>query len=1004
MTKLSKSTSKLLLLILLGTLCASSVSTETLSSTAITWFSCFSPIQDTNWTYSKGFSTITCAGNTYVGPYGKDAKITSPTFSVGPHHGIIVSFQLGLMDSWDSETFKVTADDVQVYARTHNHKDSTNPNTCLKSKYSDTYERVTFGFNHFASTLTLVFSSNLNDGTDDESWGICNLVITATPYPVDSAGNSLTKTATSNTTTFFACSSPPNEAGWTYTAGYSKITCGGNTYLGPYAKGAKLISPGILLGTHQGINVAFKMAWIDSWDSETFTIIANGVEVYSKTYSGASSPSNTCHKKWADAYETITFGFNHTESYVVFVFSSTLNDNTDDESWGICNFAVTSTAYPVTSSGSPISTPGSPPFSSSPETTLSSVFPNLLNFGCLNLNTIKNTLTSALSHFSGANSVTKAIIDTTVNSIVTALQSNDYTGDVASSNACLGNFDGSYITEEIDECSAMLLPESSRYSVLSFNVPVPGGVCSAEPGITMASFCVAMGSYNGLPSLSIQANAGALSCLATAGGSGVGYAIGTALDAGLDTVSLGVSLTASFVKSTTLFTGNVEEVEISGNYYDYISLEIDPEMFGLPEVFEISGSATRVIKVMDNAATWVNKLSTANNAQDVALQLFGNLSMLVALETEITLALAGQTQGLLPDLGPYQLGLGTLYATTYPATLASGQNLKAGVYIYVRANNILPALISDIVSPVLNKVSGILNLILKEFGLSVSNIIGRLTPFGKSEKNEFGFMVNTQEISLLVQTTVGALTTVIPSSSTISLQCTFKYNGPKFSCKLNLGSISKLFTGFINGAIWVIKEAQELFDETGRVIAFVDKQLAAFTDDAVKTTATNIKNGLIVVGGYTVEAMAWASKVTCGFELVQDGTKCGTASVAEAVYCGSDYITDMEKCGTRTVTSSVECGMKYVTSGAECGWETVTDAIKCGTDSITSGAVCGWDTVANCFASGFQNCKTAKSCKVPKSCKIEKSCNVPATCNVAASCHWPRTCTIDKTCAIDNVC
>ena len=706
-SKHSETASNLLLLILLGTLCAQTFSlrvastskslsaseseslvTSTLesnsdsstlivlSSTAMTWFSCVSPIQDNNWSYSKGFKKITCAGKTYVGPYGQDGKITSPTFLVAPHHGIIISFQLALLDSWDSETFRIKIDDdEEVYYKKHNHKTSTTTNTCKNSEYSDTYENVTFGFPHVANTLTLVISSNIDDGASDESWGICNLIITATPYPIDSAGNPLTIAAPETTNTFFACSSPPNEPAWTYTDGYSKITCSGKTYVGPYGAGAMLISPQILLTPHQGITVSFKMAWIDSWDSESFIVTANSKQVWSKSHNHkTSSPSNTCRKDWKDAYETITFGFNHTESYLVLAFKSTLDDIATDEAWGICDLVITTLQSPVTSSGSTIPTSGA---SSSPGYTLSSVFPTSLNYGCLNLNTVANTLTSALSYLSGANSLTKPIIDSTVNMIVTALQNNGYTGDVSSSNVCLGNFDGSYITEEIDECSAMLLQDSSRYSVISFNVPVPGGFCSALPGTTTASFCVALGSAFGLPSLSIQANAGALSCLATATGSGAGYVLGTALGAGLDTVSLGVSLTSSLEKRTTLFTGKIEDVQISGNYYDYISLEIDPATFELPSVFEISGSATRVIRVTDNTETWVSKLINAKNVQDVAFESFGDLSMLVAIEAGMTLALAGQTQGLLPDLGPYQLGLGTLYATTSPITLVSGHRTNS---------------------------------------------------------------------------------------------------------------------------------------------------------------------------------------------------------------------------------------------------------------------------------------------------------------------------------------
>ena len=648
--------------------------------------------------------------------------------------------------------------------------------------------------------------------------------------------------------------------------------------------------------------------------------------------------------------------------------------------------------------------------SGSRSTTLLGVFPSELNLGCVNLNTIADDLTSALEHFSGANSVTKSIIETTVKVIVMGLKQSNYTKDVASSNACLGNFAGSVATR-VSECSAMLLPDDSEYSVLAFTVPVPEGVCSASPKTKKAAFCVAMGQYQGLPSLSIQANAGALSCLATAGGSGVGYALGTALEAGLDPVSLGVSLTDSFVKSTTIFTGKVEEVQISGNYYDYASVAIKPERFHLPKVFKISGSATRVIKVMENAATWVNDLSSVSNVEDVA-NLFGDLSMLVALETKITLALASKTFGLLPNIGPYQLGLGTLYATTSPITLESGQRLQTGVYTYVTANNVLPALIPGLITTVINKVGGLINTVLRGFGINISDILNNLKPTGSIKNNEFGFMVNTEEIGLLVQTSLSAITAIIPDDSKVKVQCSFKYNHTKFSCKLDVAAISKFFTGVISGTVWVIKEAKEFFDETGKAIAFVDKQLEAFTDKALQTTANGIVSGAIVVARYTAEAAAWASEAIyqCGFVAVTDITICGTIAITDSAICGYEYVTDAAKCGADIVTDAAKCGSSYVTSGAKCGYETVTDAAKCGTEKITDGAKCGWDTVTECLKNIFKGkfkCtsrKQAKSCSIAKTCQIEASCNAPNTCSVARSCNWPKTCNVAGTCKVAKDC
>ena len=100
---------------------------------------------------------------------------------------------------------------------------------------------------------------------------------------------------------------------------------------------------------------------------------------------------------------------------------------------------------------------------------------------------------------------------------------------------------------------------------------------------------------------------------------------------------------------------------------------------------------------------------------------------------------------------------------------------------------------------------------------------------------------------------MSAISTIIPSGDELTIQCYYKYNNDKFSCKLELGSISKFFTGFLSGSVWVIKQANEFFDETGSPIAFAEKSLQAFTDSAIQTTTNDIKNGLITVPGYTNE-------------------------------------------------------------------------------------------------------------------------------------------------------
>ena len=159
--------------------------------------------------------------------------------------------------------------------------------------------------------------------------------------------------------------------------------------------------------------------------------------------------------------------------------------------------------------------------------------------------------------------------------------------------------------------------------------------------------------------------------------------------------------------------------------------------------------------------------------------------------------------------------------------------------------------------------------------------------------------------------------------------------------------------------------------------------------------------------------------VQCGFEQVENATKCGVQAVTDGAKCGFEVITDAGRCGVDAVADAAKCGTQYVVSGAQCGYDWVTDAAKCGTEVVSDGAKCGYDWVtdaARCGRSSYScaltpwkwgtcwkalSCYVPKSCSVGKSCNVPKGCNVPNTCNVPKSCNdlsKPKTCTVPKSC------
>ena len=274
MTKVSnqrKSASRLLLLVLFSTLCVQAFSvrvsstskslstlessSETslesrgstpvvaISNTGTTWFPCSSRYRDhesKDWNYNIGYSKINCGDNGLVGGYGSGESMISPILSFDSHRGVIVSFKLAFIDSWDTETFKIiTFDGNELYSITRSYSQQSS-NAC-NSGYRDGIETIRFGFNHTASTLRLILTSTLNEDASNEAWGVCDFNVVSSPYPVTSSGSPI-MAISRDTTTFFSCSSLTDD-NWLYAPGYSTITCSGNTYLGPYGTRAIVRSP-----------------------------------------------------------------------------------------------------------------------------------------------------------------------------------------------------------------------------------------------------------------------------------------------------------------------------------------------------------------------------------------------------------------------------------------------------------------------------------------------------------------------------------------------------------------------------------------------------------------------------------------------------------------------------------------------------------------------------------------------------------------------------------------
>lgn len=314
-------------------------------------FSCSSPEEDEDWSYYPSYDTITCDENTYVGGFGKSGQI-SGTFAVSEtHNGIIVSFKLAFIDSWDGESFYVYADDFLVYSRSHYYYQGSS-DTC-QDDWNDEYISIQFGFNHSTASLTLLFNSSLDQVSADEAWGICDLVITTSTYYVDVNGNYVgSGTGGTISGLKFSCETPELDTDWSYSPYYGTFECNDQNYVGPFSAGGSISSILTVSESHEGIVLNFKLAVIDSWDEESFYVIADGIPVYLGRYNHNNFAENSClNSYYGDEYVNVTVGFNHTGDYLTLKFGSNLDQDSLDESWGICDLTITATTYPVDTKG-----------------------------------------------------------------------------------------------------------------------------------------------------------------------------------------------------------------------------------------------------------------------------------------------------------------------------------------------------------------------------------------------------------------------------------------------------------------------------------------------------------------------------------------------------------------------------------------------------------------------------------------------------------------------------
>ena len=117
-------------------------------------------------------------------------------------------------------------------------------------------------------------------------------------------------------------------------------------HLGRYGQGDSVFKTFALSGSQTAVNIKFDLYRLDSWDNELFIAIANDRRRNSVTFVHAGNfndggPTNIYNPTWTDRIYSASFLLNTSASSFTLTFSSGLDQDFTDESWGVDNLRIT---------------------------------------------------------------------------------------------------------------------------------------------------------------------------------------------------------------------------------------------------------------------------------------------------------------------------------------------------------------------------------------------------------------------------------------------------------------------------------------------------------------------------------------------------------------------------------------------------------------------------------------------------------------------------------------
>ena len=372
-------------------------------------------------------------------------------------------------------------------------------------------------------------------------------------------------------------------------------------------------------------------------------------------------------------------------------------------------------------------------------------------------------------------------------------------------NSCIGDFSSkvlSYTNGELSDfvCDVIPFYTTSTDDFGTIGLRVSQLPCGEPTAIRM---CVA---FDRCGTIGIAVNGGSLKCFLHATGIGGIVAEGAKY---LDYVSFGISPKRKFSQTISIgeYDGreiNYKKVTAYGHFFAGIGVALPPSLLKiegmkLDEILEIKMN-TQVLVDFGQADSLVKEIAssitngTSKGIMNKIVELGAEMSF--TAKTSVGIKLEDLTKGFLPDI---ELEIGELNILITTGKGSTG--IDAGFYARLSAN-------------IVKNLMKILKVLDKHFNGVLNALGGVLQVISDATGITGAISVNMKAIALEFK------------SEIVHISCYFLFTG-KASCKFG----SQLFTALLESAKWVIKKAEEFFEEGGKTIMKVTAKAGKFMED-----------------------------------------------------------------------------------------------------------------------------------------------------------------------------